>query len=57
MLVVSEESHAFFAEAAARLAKPLGIDVARTPGTHFPYLDHPEELAQTVRPFLGRVSL
>jgi pimeloyl-ACP methyl ester carboxylesterase len=55
-LVVSEQSHAFFAEAAARLAKPLGIDVARTPGTHFPYLDHPQELAQTVRPFLRRVS-
>jgi pimeloyl-ACP methyl ester carboxylesterase len=55
-LVVSAESHPFFAEAAARLAALLGVDVARTPGTHFPYLDHPHELAQAVRPFLRRVS-
>jgi pimeloyl-ACP methyl ester carboxylesterase len=55
-LLVSEQSHAFFAEAAARLAERLGVEVARTPGTHFPYLDHPQELAQTVRPFLRRVS-
>ena len=55
-LVISAQSHAFFAEAAARLAALLGIDVAMTPGTHFPYLDHPYELAQTVRPFLRRVS-
>lgn len=55
-LVVSEQSHAFFSEAAARLAALLGVDVARTPGTHFPYLDHAQELARTVRPFLRRVS-
>ena len=56
-LVVSEQSHPFLAEAAARLAGLLDVDIARTPGTHFPYLDHPQELAQTVRPFLRRVSL
>jgi pimeloyl-ACP methyl ester carboxylesterase len=56
-LLVSEQSHAFFAEAAGRLAERLGVDVARTPGTHFPYLDHPRELAQTVRTFLRRVSV
>jgi pimeloyl-ACP methyl ester carboxylesterase len=56
-LLVSEQSHAFFAEAAGRLAKLLRVEVARTPGTHFPYLDHPEELAQTVRPFLRCVSV
>ena len=55
-LLVSEHSHAFFAEAAARLAERLGVEVSRTPGTHFPYLDHPQELAQTIRPFLRRVS-
>ena len=55
-LLVSGRSHAFFAEGAARLAERLGVEVTRTPGTHFPYLDHPEELAQTVRPFLLRVS-
>jgi pimeloyl-ACP methyl ester carboxylesterase len=56
-LLVSSQSHAFFAEAAARLAELLGVEVATTPGTHFPYLDHPQELAQTVKPFLRRVSL
>jgi pimeloyl-ACP methyl ester carboxylesterase len=55
-LLVSAQSHPFFAEAAGRLAELLGVDVTRTPGTHFPYLDHPEELAQTVRPFLRRIS-
>jgi pimeloyl-ACP methyl ester carboxylesterase len=55
-LLVSEQSHAFFTDAAARLAERLGVELARTPGTHFPYLDHPQELAQTVRPFLRRVS-
>jgi pimeloyl-ACP methyl ester carboxylesterase len=56
-LLVSEQRHAFFAEAAGQLAERLGVEVARTPGTHFPYLDHPRELAQTVRPFLRRVSV
>ena len=55
-VLVSGQSHAFFSEAAARLAELLGVEVTRTPGTHFPYLDHPQELAQTVRPFLRRVS-
>jgi pimeloyl-ACP methyl ester carboxylesterase len=55
-LLVSGQSHAFFAEGAARLAERLGVEVARTPGTHFPYLDHPQELAQTIGPFLRRVS-
>jgi pimeloyl-ACP methyl ester carboxylesterase len=55
-LLVSGQSHAFFSEAAARLAEQLGVEVVPTAGTHFPYLDHPEELAETVRPFLRRVS-
>jgi len=55
-LLVSEHSHAFFSEAAGRLAGRLGIEITRTPGTHFPYLDHPRELAQTVKPFLRRIS-
>ena len=56
-LLVSEQSHAFFAQAAGRLAGRLGVDVAHTPGTHFAYFDHPQELAQTVRPFLRGVSM
>jgi hypothetical protein len=49
-------SHAFFAEAAAQLAGLLGVEVARTPATHFPDVDHPQELAQTVMPSLRRIS-
>jgi len=55
-LLVSTESHPFFSEVTGRLATMLGLDVTRTPGTHFPYVDHPEELAQTVTPFLRRIS-
>jgi pimeloyl-ACP methyl ester carboxylesterase len=55
-LLVSEHSHPFFAQAAGRLAERLGVEVTQTPGTHFPYLDHPRELAQTVKPFLRRIS-
>lgn len=55
-LIVSAHSHPFFSEAAGRLAERLGVEVTRTPGTHFPYLDRPEELAQTVKPFIRRIS-
>jgi pimeloyl-ACP methyl ester carboxylesterase len=55
-LLVSAQSHPFFSDAAGRLAEGLGVEATRTPGTHFPYLDHPEELAQTVKPFLRRIG-
>ena len=55
-ILVSEGSIPYFAQAAQRLAERLGIETTRTPGTHFAYLDHPDELAQTVRPFLDRVG-
>jgi pimeloyl-ACP methyl ester carboxylesterase len=56
MVLVSEQSHAFYSQAAGRLAERLGVDVARTPGGHCAYHDHPYELAATLRPFLRRVS-
>lgn len=56
-VLVSEQSHSFFAQAADRLADRLGVKTTRTPGTHFPYLDHPRELAQTLRPFLRKASV
>ena len=55
-LLVSAQSHPFLSEAAGRLAEWLGVEVIRTPGTHFPYLDHPEALAESIRPFLRRIS-
>jgi pimeloyl-ACP methyl ester carboxylesterase len=55
-LLVSAQSHPFFSQAAGRLAERLGVEVIETPGTHFPYLDNPEALAQSIRPFLRRIS-
>jgi pimeloyl-ACP methyl ester carboxylesterase len=53
-VLVSEHSHPFFAQAGDRLAARLGIKTMRVPGTHFPYRDHPKELAQAMRPFLRK---
>jgi pimeloyl-ACP methyl ester carboxylesterase len=55
-VVVSEGSAPFFGEMARWLAGRLGVAVTRTPGTHTPYLDQPDALARTVRPFLRAVS-
>ena len=51
-VLVSEESAPFFLEAATWLAAHLGVEVARTPGTHIPQMDHPEELVHNILPFL-----
>jgi pimeloyl-ACP methyl ester carboxylesterase len=56
LLVVSEDSHDFFAEVAQRLSNRLGVDVATTPGRHGAYHDRPKELAETMRPFLREIS-
>ena len=56
LLVVSADSHDFFAEVAGRLSKRLGADVVTTPGRHGAYHDRPKELAETIRPFLRGVS-
>ena len=55
-VLVSEESAPFFAEAAAWLAARLGVEVVRTPGTHTPQFDHPQQLVSTIRPFLREFS-
>jgi len=55
-LLVGEQTLPYFGQAAGRLAKPLGVEVTSTAGTHFGYLDHPVELAETMRPFLRAVS-
>lgn len=56
MLVIGDDGLAFAAQTAQRLAKRLGAEVVRSPGTHFAYVDHPRELAETVRPFLHSAS-
>ena len=56
LLVLSEDSHDFFAAVARRLAARLGTDVVTTPGRHGAYHDRPKALAETVRPFLRAVS-
>jgi pimeloyl-ACP methyl ester carboxylesterase len=55
-VLVSEESAPFFAEAAGWLAARLGVETVRTPGTHTPQWDRPEELVNTIRPFLRRLE-
>ena len=55
-LVVSDGSLPYFAQAATRLASRLGVEVTPTSGTHFAYLDHPEELADSIKPFLRGLS-
>ena len=55
-LLVCEQSLSYFAHAADRLAKRFGVKITSTAGTHFGYLDHPVELAATMRPFLRAVS-
>jgi pimeloyl-ACP methyl ester carboxylesterase len=51
-VVVSDQSLPEFAQAARRLASQLGVETLHTPGTHFPYHDHPKELVRTIRPSL-----
>jgi pimeloyl-ACP methyl ester carboxylesterase len=55
-VLASEQSRPFFGQAAGRLAELLHVPVSRTAGTHTPYLDHPHELTQAIRPFLRQVS-
>ena len=55
-LLVGEQSMPYYAQAAGRLAERIGVEITSTAGTHFGYLDHPVELAETVRPFLRAVS-
>jgi pimeloyl-ACP methyl ester carboxylesterase len=56
LMLVSEHGRLPQQQASRRLAERLGVPGTQTPGTHLAYLDHPRELAQTIRPFLRRVS-
>ena len=51
-VLVGEDSLPYFAQAAGRLAARLQVDITRVPGTHFGYLDHPAQRAQTVSALL-----
>jgi pimeloyl-ACP methyl ester carboxylesterase len=55
-VMVGTDSPPFFGEAARWLADRLGVEVAALTGGHTPYLDHPVELAEEIRPFLRQVS-
>ena len=55
-ILVSDDSLPEFAQAARRIAPSLGVEITRTPGTHFPYLDHPDELAQALKRLLRQVA-
>ena len=56
LLLVSEDSLAFFAEIAGRLGERLGVEVATTPGMHDAYSEYPEEFAAAMRPFLRKAA-
>ena len=56
-LLISEDGFPFSPDITRRFGKRLGVEVATTPGTHAAYHDHPDELAETVRPFLREVSM
>ena len=51
-LLAGKESHPEFGQAAARLAARLDIEVTSVPGTHFGYVDHPQEMAEAVTALL-----
>ena len=53
-ILASEHGRAPQQAACRRLAERLNVPVTQTPGTHLAYLDHPEELAEAIRPFLRR---
>ena len=55
-LIVSENSRPVFSEISRRLGRRLGLDVATTPGGHAAYHEHPEELADLLRPVLRRIG-
>ena len=55
-LLVSEDGLPVFAEIADRLGKRLGVRVTTVPGTHAIYHEHPQELAEAVRPLLRQFS-
>ena len=56
-VLVSEECLPFMAEVGEWLVARLGGQVARTPGTHTPYQDHPRDLARTIRSFLTSADM
>jgi pimeloyl-ACP methyl ester carboxylesterase len=56
MVLASDRTLPFFARMAAWVADRAGVPLMTTPGSHTPYLDHPRELAETLRPFLRSVS-
>jgi pimeloyl-ACP methyl ester carboxylesterase len=52
-VLVSDDSHAFFAQGAGRLCALADAALTRVPGTHTPQRDHPRELADAIRRCLG----
>jgi pimeloyl-ACP methyl ester carboxylesterase len=55
-VMVGTESAPFFAEAARWLAERLGVELEELPGGHTPYFDSPQEMAETLRPLLRKLS-
>jgi pimeloyl-ACP methyl ester carboxylesterase len=54
-VMVGTDSAQFFGEAARWLAARLGVEVSTLAGSHAPYVDRPEAVANKIRPFLRQV--
>lgn len=55
-VMTGEESAPFFGETSAWIAQRLGREVVTAIGAHVPNFDRPQEFADTIRPFLRKVS-
>lgn len=49
-------THHWFYESARWLADGLGAPLVKTPGAHVPQATHPQALAETLRPILGKLG-
>lgn len=55
-VMAGEETAPFFAETSAWIAQRLGRKVVTAIGAHMSYLNRPQEFADTIRPFLRKLS-
>lgn len=55
-VMAGEETAPFFAETSAWIARRLGREVVTAIGAHMPYIDRPQEFADTIRPFLRKLG-
>jgi pimeloyl-ACP methyl ester carboxylesterase len=55
-VLAGEGTTPFFVETCTWLARKLGIELRRVPGSHAPYLERPDEFVSAIRPILEQLS-